>query len=457
MFGRKARRTKRPTQRRFLSGLERLENRNLLSGSPWQNPMSCNDLDDDGTISASDALVAINSINASGSGDLAGKMTAPTLAGGGRKFVDANGDGALSAADPLSVINALNSGNTNAASQDDTATTADQPDTISADAPALTLTNGFARVRAGLNTATDVDVFRVTATTTSLNVALFTRGGGMTVTLVDEAGTTVDSATTAEGDHAPAVINATVTAGGTYFITVSSSTGVTGGYCLQVVDGDATLPPPPHQGGHDDADDDDTSSDDPVNHDQPLPPADLFTKLDADASGGLSVAEFSTLPPPKGATQTPEAVFTKFDADANGSLSLDEFLAIATHKPGADENEHDQPEPGEEVPPPGNTGGPPHGGPGQDGPGQSGPGQNGNSGNNPGGPKGGGPPEPADVFEHLDANEDGSLSATEFATFRAPPGVTTAVDALFAVWDTDTSSLLSLTEFEAGLAGLKKA
>ena len=123
MFGRKTRTNKRPAQRRFLSGLERLESRNLLSGSPWQNPLACNDLDDDGSVSASDALVAINAINAGSSGNLAGAMTAPTLAGGKGHYYDADGDGYLSASDPLSVINSLNSGTSDATETDDTPTT----------------------------------------------------------------------------------------------------------------------------------------------------------------------------------------------------------------------------------------------------------------------------------------------------------------------------------------------
>jgi hypothetical protein len=48
MFTRKT--TAKKRQRRHFLGLESLESRNLLSGSPWQNPLACNDLDDDGLI-----------------------------------------------------------------------------------------------------------------------------------------------------------------------------------------------------------------------------------------------------------------------------------------------------------------------------------------------------------------------------------------------------------------------
>src|SRR5689334_17648822 len=88
---------------------EFLESRNLLSGSPWQNPMGCTDLNNDGMVSPSDALDAINAINSRMSGDLSGKVTAPTLSGSTGEYLDANGDGMLTPMDPLMVINRLNS------------------------------------------------------------------------------------------------------------------------------------------------------------------------------------------------------------------------------------------------------------------------------------------------------------------------------------------------------------
>src|SRR3954470_10250617 len=87
---------------------EALESRCLLASltgdSPWQNPLDPADLDCDSQLTASDALMAINAINAQGSGDLHAKF-APSMLSGRVKdaaagFLDASGDGELTAMDP---------------------------------------------------------------------------------------------------------------------------------------------------------------------------------------------------------------------------------------------------------------------------------------------------------------------------------------------------------------------
>src|SRR5262245_25775290 len=91
--------------------LERLETRSLLAGligeSPWQNPLDANDLDCDGALSPSDALVAINAINGGASGEFSGHFAPPQLKGdfenAADAFLDADGDGMLSPSDPLTV------------------------------------------------------------------------------------------------------------------------------------------------------------------------------------------------------------------------------------------------------------------------------------------------------------------------------------------------------------------
>ncbi|HEY2413639.1 MAG TPA: dockerin type I domain-containing protein [Pirellulaceae bacterium] len=477
--------------RRSFLRVESLESRNLLSGSPWQNPMSCNDLDNDGTVSASDVLTAINAINAGGSGNLSGKATAPTLSGGSSDYVDANGDGDLSASDVLSVINAINTGHPDAPPQNDLPDTDQQADAIDPSIPALPLDNGFARVKAELNAAGDVDVFKVVAATTSLNFALFSKTAGISVAIEDSTGAAIGSATNDPTTRHPASVTATVDVGSTYYIVVSGTGGTTGEYCVQVIDNGKALPPPPGKDGSgdqsgdtgesgdtsddsghhapppmgdggDDGDTGDTTDGSDDTGKPPLPPpppkpADVFAKLDTDSSGSLSLDEFSALPPPKDATATPADVFAKFDANSDGALSLDEFTALFAKPTGGDDSDggdsgdDDAPPPG--APPTGSGG---HGDPSSGGAGQTG------SGPTQGGPTQGGsgpqtPPSPDDVFKHLDANSDGSLSATEFATFREPPGVTTALDKLFASWDTDGNSLLSLSEFDLGFATFKKS
>ncbi|MFT3920914.1 MAG: EF-hand domain-containing protein [Myxococcales bacterium] len=426
-------------------GHEFLESRSMLSGSPWQNPMSCNDLNDDGTVSPADALLAINSLNSGVSGQLSGKLVAPTASGSTSSYVDANGDGYLSPADPLLVINALNSGtDSDETDTDDLPTEDQQPDKIGADVPALTLTNGFARVNAELNADGDVDVFQVTATAATLNVALFTRvSGDMTVSIVNANGDVLATASTADATaHHPAATSATVEAGTSYFVVVSGGSGVTGEYCLQVINSDSTLTPPPPGHGADGGDTDDSGDtdgdSDNTDHPAPLTPTELFTKLDANADGSLSLDEFSTLPAPKDAQATAADVFAKLDTDTSGSLSLDEFAVLFTKPAGGDDH-----------------GGPEHGSPEQGGP-QPGGGPNGGG---PGGGRQGGPPvappSPSALFTKLDADADGSLTETEFATFVSPSSKVPA-DEIFAAWDTDTSGMLSLTEFSAGLATLKK-
>src|SRR6478609_7450904 len=194
MFWRKSKTEKRKSLRRSFLRVESLESRNLLSGSPWQNPIVCNDLNDDGTVTAADVLTAINAINAGGSGNLSGKTTAPAISGGSSSYVDANGDGNLTAADPLSVINAINAGHPDAPPQDDLPDTDQQADAIDPSIPALQLDNGFARVKAELNAAGDVDVFKVVAATASLDVALFSKTAGISVAVQDSTGTAIESA-----------------------------------------------------------------------------------------------------------------------------------------------------------------------------------------------------------------------------------------------------------------------
>jgi hypothetical protein len=71
--------------------------------SAWQNPGDPYDVNDDGRISALDALQVINALNFHGAGVLLGSGLPTT------PYVDVNGDGRLSALDALLVINMLNS------------------------------------------------------------------------------------------------------------------------------------------------------------------------------------------------------------------------------------------------------------------------------------------------------------------------------------------------------------
>ena len=229
---------------------ELLENRSLLAGmvgdSPWQNPLDPTDLNCDGSVSPSDALVAINAINGGLTGDLSHKMAPPDLlgrvVGAATDFMDADGDGQLSPSDALTVINAINQG-WHLGSLNNVPTDDLQPGTPGPDAQQLDVTHGFAKVRSAINTDGDVDVFQVTPTKTQLNVALFSAASGplhvsvVTVTTGDSGPVTTEigSAATIAGSHAPAKVNVDVTAGTTYYVVVKGDAGVTGLYGLGVL------------------------------------------------------------------------------------------------------------------------------------------------------------------------------------------------------------------------------
>lgn len=81
---------------------------NVFSGirSPWQNPERLQDVNDDGRVSAMDALLVINALNSSHPSDLSGSEPPNPPS---PPFIDVNGDMRLSALDALWVINYLNS------------------------------------------------------------------------------------------------------------------------------------------------------------------------------------------------------------------------------------------------------------------------------------------------------------------------------------------------------------
>lgn len=221
---------------------EMLESRSLLAGmtgdSPWQNPFDDMDVNCDGNVTAADAMVTINALNSGDGGNLSQHMAPPGLlgrvVGAATGFVDSTGDGQLTAKDALNVINALNAG-LHVGSPNNLPPTDQQPDAPGPDAQVIDLSNGFGKVRAAINTDGDVDVFQVTPTKAQLNVALFSGGQAMTVSVVDGAGTELGAASADAGVHRPARVNVDVQAGTTYFLVVKGAAGVTGTYSLSVL------------------------------------------------------------------------------------------------------------------------------------------------------------------------------------------------------------------------------
>lgn len=423
--------------------LEGLEHRSMLSGmvgdSPWQNPLDANDLNCDGAVSPSDALMAINAINSGESIDPAGKIAPPQLQGqfqtSDGNFLDANGDGSLSPGDVLAVINAINAGGVSG----NDATLPDQPGTPGADAQVIDLTNGFGRARGVISDASDVDVFQVAPTKSELSVALFSHGGGtVTVTIIASDGaTTLDSATIDAGTHHPAKVSVAVEPSKTYYLQVS---GDGGPYALGVLNFDT--------------EDFSSKTDSPLGtdiHGDTIGTADalllnhgharVISNIDsagdadvfavtADADGKLVVEADGEIPLSVDVSDTNGSLGTFNTSDRHalvvnataGSTYYVTVTAANATDTGAyhlnvvnasvDETDGDDGPPSDHTPP------------GLD-----------------------------QLFAKVDANGDGSISLTEFED-AAPGHHTLIADQFFKSWDTDQSGTLTLDEFVAGLKTL---
>lgn len=103
---RRSSRRRRPTRRRLKP--ETLETRRLLAANPFHNELIPEDVNEDGEVTAVDALTIINQINRQSRGrDTAGPVDGDVERGRGR-MTDVNNDGRDSAVDALMVINRLN-------------------------------------------------------------------------------------------------------------------------------------------------------------------------------------------------------------------------------------------------------------------------------------------------------------------------------------------------------------
>ncbi len=78
---------------------------NVGSNTPWQNPITADDVDGNGAVTPLDALVIINELNANGNHAL-GQLANPPS--GPADYLDVNGDGQVTPLDALTVINFLN-------------------------------------------------------------------------------------------------------------------------------------------------------------------------------------------------------------------------------------------------------------------------------------------------------------------------------------------------------------
>ncbi len=424
---------KRPTKQRKSPRslrLESLEGRSLLAGisglSLWQNPEWAVDLDANGTVGPSDALVAVNALNQGLGGTFAGSFAPPGFGHhrgpggpggpGGQMgladslFLDSNGDSQLSPLDALMVINCLNNGDSSSPPSTDTSTD-QQVDQIGADATTLDLTNGATRVHSAINADGDKDVFQVTADKSQLNVAIFTRSGAeLTVAVTDDSGTEVGSATTtADARHSHVSVDVAVAAGANYYIVISGAAGDTGKYSVQVVNYD------PVDVGDDDSTDDSTtdssstdgSSTDDSSTDDSSSTTDSNASAESEGTDGSTDSSSST---DTTDSTTTDSTTTTTSTDGTTTTSTD---GTTTTNAGTDSTS-DPPC----VPPDGTAAG---------------------------------LPTPEELFAKIDSNGDGSITADELA---ALPGVTASADTIanfVTKLDADNSGGISIDEIGVGL------
>ena len=79
----------------------------MLDASPWQNPEKALDVDGDGFIVGTDALIIVNRINS----DIDTKLPALAFGEVPEFYYDTNGDGYCTAGDVLAIADRLNASN----------------------------------------------------------------------------------------------------------------------------------------------------------------------------------------------------------------------------------------------------------------------------------------------------------------------------------------------------------
>jgi len=223
--------------------VDKLEQRIVLSASPWQNPLEAMDVNHDSFISPIDALLPINMMNESGSEQMRDVGAPPILADMMAEvesyYMDANGDGYLSPADALSVINLLAEGEymqdwEEQLPMETHDTFPDSPDNASQ----LDLDWGYAFIESEINNAYDVDAFQFIATDDRVAIDVFNEGipHGVVVELLNQNMELVARAESGDDyQWCEGNIDVPVEVEATYFVMVSAYAAEdTGHYILDV-------------------------------------------------------------------------------------------------------------------------------------------------------------------------------------------------------------------------------
>ena len=223
----KVKRIRKPSRQRYLRAFEALEERIVLSASPWQNPVNALDVNRDSYVTPLDVLIPINELNDGTTGELRDDYAPPILQNMAEDYtaayLDPNGDGMLSPVDALAIINVLNGGFYESLPE---AEMADQHGDAPGDmATHLDMDYGYAFVESSLNTSHDVDAYEISVEDGRLAIEAYNYeiAGGMLVELLNYEEEVIASFDVGDMDEwSESGIDIPVEDGSTYYVMVSA-------------------------------------------------------------------------------------------------------------------------------------------------------------------------------------------------------------------------------------------
>jgi hypothetical protein len=224
--------------------VESLENRILLSASPWQNSLNSMDINGDTYVTPIDALLPINALNLGVVGTLQESTAPPILHDmmddAAAYYLDSNGDGYLSPSDVISVINLLSDFTPVVDTEEFPAGEQSDryPDVPGTDAAMLEMDWGYAFVDSELNNAYDADAFQFIASDDRVAIDLYNIDvpDGLTVELLNIDLETIATSNVGGMDNwGESNIDVPVELASTYYIVITGTTPTdVGEYVLDV-------------------------------------------------------------------------------------------------------------------------------------------------------------------------------------------------------------------------------